>query len=63
VKKEVHGSEVQWFNGWKNMKIEHFEDIEAWSRLFTRSGARELKRKVYRLTKKQSFEKETTVEP
>ena len=32
------------------MKIEHFEDIEAWQL------ARELTRKVYRLTKKQGFE-------
>ena len=34
------------------MKIEHFEDIEAWQL------ARELTRKVYRLTKKQGFEKD-----
>jgi four helix bundle protein len=34
------------------MKIEHFEDIEAWQL------ARELTRKVYRLTKKQDFEKD-----
>jgi len=27
---QVHGSEVQRFNGWKNMKIARFEDIEAW---------------------------------
>jgi four helix bundle protein len=34
------------------MKIEHFEEIEAWQL------ARELTRTVYRLTKKQSFEKD-----
>ena len=33
------------------MKIERFEDIEAWQL------ARELTRKVYRLTKKPGFEK------
>jgi four helix bundle protein len=34
------------------MKIEHFEDIEAWQL------ARELTHKVYRLTRKQGFEKD-----
>lgn len=34
------------------MKIEHFEDIEAWQL------ARELTSKVYRLTKKTDFEKD-----
>jgi hypothetical protein len=34
------------------MKIERFEDIEAWQL------ARELTHKVYRLTKKQGFEKD-----
>jgi four helix bundle protein len=34
------------------MKIEHFEDIEA------RQLARELTHKVYRLTRKQGFEKD-----
>ena len=34
------------------MKIEHFEDIEAWQL------ARELTQKVYRLTKKRDFEKD-----
>jgi four helix bundle protein len=34
------------------MKIEKFEDIEAWQL------ARELTRKVYRMTKKQSFAKD-----
>ena len=33
----------------KNMKIERFEDIDAWQL------ARELARKVYRLTKKPRF--------
>jgi four helix bundle protein len=43
---------VQWFNGWENMKIERFEDIEAWQL------ARELTRTVYCLTKKQGFGKD-----
>ncbi|MBU4212190.1 MAG: four helix bundle protein [Verrucomicrobia bacterium] len=46
------------------MKIEHLEDIEAWqpARIATQSVAgglaRELTHKVYRLTKKQGFEKD-----
>ncbi|MBI4023906.1 MAG: four helix bundle protein [Verrucomicrobia bacterium] len=42
------------------MKIERFEDIEAWPACqgAGRQLARELTRKVYRLTKKPSFEKD-----
>ena len=36
-------------HGWKSMKINRFEDVEAWQL------ARELTRMVYRLTKKQAF--------
>jgi four helix bundle protein len=39
-------------SGWNGMKIERFEDIEAWQL------AHELTRKVYRLTKKQEFAKD-----
>ena len=42
----VQGSRVQ---GWRAMKIERFEDIEAWQL------AHELARKVYGLTKKTKF--------
>jgi len=39
------------------MKIERFEDIEAWQLALVcrRTGRRELTRKVYRLTKKPGF--------
>ena len=42
---------VQWFKvqGYRAMKIERFEDIEVWQL------ARELARKVYRLTKEPEF--------
>ena len=39
-------------HGWRKMKIERFEDIEAWQL------ARELTRKMYRLTKKPGFAKD-----
>jgi len=39
------------------MKIERFEDIEAWQLALVcrRTGRRELTRQVYRLTKKPGF--------
>jgi four helix bundle protein len=47
-------TQVQGFtvHGWRGMKIERFEDIEAWQL------ARDLTRKVYRLTKKPKFAKD-----
>jgi len=47
----VHGSRFK-VQGYNLMKIEQFEDIEAWQL------ARELARKVYRLTKKPRFAKD-----
>jgi len=42
------------------VKIEHFEDIEAWQLppVYRRTGRRELARKVYRLTKRPGFAKD-----
>jgi hypothetical protein len=56
---ELLGFTVQGFtvHGWRAMKIERFEDIEAWQL------AHELTRKVYHLTKKPGFTKVTNLEP